>query len=85
MLGSSGIANGDVPLDFAYGGSMQLQNDWDELAIADAKGILVDRLAWDNGRTFPDPDGASMSLIDPERRQRHWRRVVRGDVELGRR
>ncbi|HZI45654.1 MAG TPA: lamin tail domain-containing protein [Ilumatobacter sp.] len=65
VLGNSSVANGNVALDFAYGGSMQLQNDWDELAIADAHGILVDRLAWDNGRTFPDPDGASMSLIDP--------------------
>ena len=65
VLGNSSVANGNVVLDFAYGGSMQLQNDWDELAIADAHGILVDRLAWDNGRTFPDPDGASMSLIDP--------------------
>ena len=67
VLGNSATGNGGVTLDHVYGTGMRLQNDWDELAVADARGILVDRLAWDNGRTFPDPDGASMSLLDPSR------------------
>jgi hypothetical protein len=65
VLGNSAVANGGIAHDYVYGASMVLQNDWDELAIADADGTLVDRVAWDNGATFPDPDGASMSLLDP--------------------
>lgn len=65
VLGNGAVANGGVTPDTVYGSLMMLQNDSDELVVADARGILVDRVAWDNGRTFPDPDGASMSLLDP--------------------
>ena len=44
---------------------MRLYNDTDELIIADRDGVQVDRVRWDDGRTFPDPNGASMSLTDP--------------------
>ena len=44
---------------------MRLFNDSDELVIADRDGVQVDRVRWDDGRTFPDPNGASMSLADP--------------------
>ena len=44
---------------------MRLYNDSDELVIADRDGVQVDRVRWDDGRTFPDPNGASMSLADP--------------------
>ena len=44
---------------------MVLQNDTDELVIADRDLVQLDRVRWDNGKTFPDPDGASMSLRDP--------------------
>ncbi|MEO6571997.1 MAG: lamin tail domain-containing protein, partial [Ilumatobacteraceae bacterium] len=65
VLGTSGTDNGRAPLDYVYGDAMRLFNDTDELVIADTAGILVDRVAWDDGQTFPDPDGASMSLLDP--------------------
>jgi hypothetical protein len=71
--------------DYVYGASMVLQNDWDELVIADASGTLVDRVAWDNGATFPDPDGASMSLLDPSSDNARGQRLVHGHEQLGRR
>jgi len=58
-------ANGGLTPDYAYGSGMVLQNDTDELVIADRDLVQVDRVRWDNGKTFPDPDGASMSLRDP--------------------
>ena len=65
VFGPSAAGNGGVPLDFVYGSDMRLFNDSDELVIADRDGVQVDRLRWDDGRTFPDPNGASMSLTDP--------------------
>ncbi len=65
LFGASATANGSVALDFAYGDGMRLYNDSDELVIADRDGVQVDRVRWDDGRTFPDPNGASMSLADP--------------------
>lgn len=67
VLGASATGNGGVMLDHAYGTAMRLQNDWDELTVADELGILVDRVRWDNGATMPDPDGASMALLDPDK------------------
>jgi hypothetical protein len=65
LFGASMSGNGDVALDFVYGSGMRLFNDSDELVIADRDGVQVDRVRWDDGRTFPDPNGASMSLTDP--------------------
>ncbi|HEX3090411.1 MAG TPA: lamin tail domain-containing protein, partial [Ilumatobacteraceae bacterium] len=58
-------ANGGLKPDYSYGSDMVLQNDTDELVIADRDLVQLDRVRWDNGKTFPDPDGASMSLRDP--------------------
>ena len=57
--------NGGLQPDYSYGSGMVLQNDTDELVIADRDLVQLDRVRWDNGKTFPDPDGASMSLRDP--------------------
>ena len=65
LFGASAADNGGVTLDFAYGAGMRLYNDSDEIVIADRDGVQVDRVRWDDGRTFPDPNGASMSLTDP--------------------
>ena len=65
VFGASAADNGGVTLDFAYGAGMRLYNDSDELVIADRDGVQVDRVRWDDGRTFPDPNGATMSLTDP--------------------
>jgi Lamin Tail Domain len=58
-------ANGGLKPDYSYGTGMTLQNDTDELVLADRDLVQIDRVRWDNGKTFPDPDGASMSLRDP--------------------
>lgn len=56
--------NGDVDVDYAYGDAMRLFNSFDELIINDADGVRVDRIRWDDGLTFPDPNGASIVLAD---------------------
>jgi uncharacterized cupin superfamily protein len=55
--------NGGVSVDYAYGTGHILRNASDSLFIASSSTTL-DSVAWDNGITFPDPTGASMSL-DP--------------------
>lgn len=57
--------NGGVPVDYAFGGDMFLSNSSDELVLIDLDLVEVDRVNWDNGATFPDPNGMSMALIDP--------------------
>jgi Lamin Tail Domain len=54
--------NGGVDVDIVYGDAMRLHNSFDELVIVDTLGIEVDAVRWDDGRTFPDPNGASMHL-----------------------
>ena len=54
--------NGGVPVGYSYSG-VTLDNTSDELELV-AGDVVVDRVAWDNGATFPKPSGASMSL-DP--------------------
>ncbi len=53
--------NGGVSLDYEYGGGLNLTNGDDELILS-CGGLQIDRIAWDDGATFPDPTGASMSL-----------------------
>ena len=57
--------NGDVAIDVDYGDAIRLNNTLDELIVNDTAGIQVDAVRWDDGRTFPDPSGASMELADP--------------------
>ena len=40
-------------------------NSDDEVVLSDPNGTEIDRVAYDNGTTFPDPSGASMELIAP--------------------
>lgn len=58
-------SNGGVSLDYEYGTGMVLYNASDELVLVDSNYVEVDRVEWDDGRTFPDPVGASLSLADP--------------------
>ena len=53
--------NGGLPVDYEYGGGLNLTNGADELILS-CGGVQIDRIAWDDGATFPDPTGASMSL-----------------------
>jgi PKD repeat protein len=55
--------NGGVNLDYEYS-DITLSNSSDELIFVSPSGTTIDSVAWDNGVTFPDPDSASMALLD---------------------
>ena len=63
VLGTEGDTglNGGIPLDYEYGGGLDLTNGSDEVILR-CGGQQIDRIGWDDGATFPDPTGASMSL-----------------------
>lgn len=55
--------------DYTYNAQINLNNTVDSIEIycddpITAASTLIDEVNWDDGATFPDPDGASMSL-DP--------------------
>ncbi len=53
--------NGGAAVDYVYSG-IALANGADELVLTDASGTEFDRVEWDGGPGFPDPNGASMNL-----------------------
>ena len=57
--------NGGVAVDYDYGGSFFLANGADELVLFDQTLTEIDRVEWDGGPAFPDPNGASMALVAP--------------------
>ncbi|UCD39017.1 MAG: lamin tail domain-containing protein, partial [Fidelibacterota bacterium] len=61
---SDSLLNGGVDLEYQYS-NIYLGNSEDELLLINPSGDTVDVVRWDNGLTFPDPDGASMALLDP--------------------
>jgi hypothetical protein len=67
VLGRSAdpATNGGVPVDYQYAGFI-LANTADEVVLLDATGAEIDRVAYDGGTTFPNPDGASMALLSTE-------------------
>ncbi len=56
-------SNGGVLADHGYATGMQLANGDDELVLLHG-GVEIDRVVYDDGETWPDPVGASISL-DP--------------------
>ena len=54
-------SNGGAPVDYAYGSDVILGNSSDELGVGNSAGYF-DTIYWDNGATFPDPTGMSMTL-----------------------
>ena len=56
--------NGGLTADYVYGFTVSFRNDGDEVVIEDPSGHEIDRVAYDDGTVWPNPDGASMSL-DP--------------------
>ncbi len=66
VIGRNGstAGNGGVAVDYVTGSDILFHNNFDELILIAANGVRVDRVAWDDGRSFPDPTGASMSLVD---------------------
>ncbi|MHC4444014.1 MAG: lamin tail domain-containing protein [Planctomycetota bacterium] len=66
VLGRNGDpgANGGVTVDYVYS-NVNLHNNNDELVLLDGALIEIDRVEYDDGATFPSPDGASMALKHP--------------------
>ena len=63
-INADSATNGGAPVDYQYS-SFFLANGDDEVILVDAAGVEVDRVEYDGGPAFPDPNGASMSLEDP--------------------
>jgi hypothetical protein len=65
-LGINGTCgqNGGIAHDYVYGGTQSffLANGDDEVVLEDTNGIEIDRVAYDNGVTFPDSEGFALSL-----------------------
>jgi len=57
--------NGGVQVDYVYPSSWVLANGDDEVVLLDASLNEIDRVEYDGGPQFPDPNGASMALADP--------------------
>lgn len=66
VLGANGDmgANGGVALDYVYSNFL-LANAADEVILEDLAGDIADSVSFDAGATFPNPEGASIALIDP--------------------
>lgn len=66
VLGNSANTelNGNTPVDYAYS-DFTLANGADEIILIASDQLEVDRVEWDGGPLFPDPNGASMSLQAP--------------------
>ncbi|SVA57714.1 uncharacterized protein METZ01_LOCUS110568, partial [marine metagenome] len=56
--------NASLIANYEFSG-FSLGNSNDEVLLSDPNGVEIDRVAYDNGTTFPDPSGASMELIAP--------------------
>jgi hypothetical protein len=56
--------NGGVSVDYEYSG-FTLSNLWDEVILEHPSGVILDEVHYDNGETFPDEEGKSMMLTDP--------------------
>jgi hypothetical protein len=67
VLGRNGdsATNGGVSIDYVYPSDWFLSNSTDEIVLYDYLGNETDRVEYDGGATFPDPNGATMSLADP--------------------
>ncbi len=66
VLGSNNniLENGGVIIDYVYN-SFSLSNLWDEVIIEHPNGTIIDAVYYDNGEFFPDENGKSMMLINP--------------------
>ena len=57
--------NAPFTASYTYNANINLNNTTDSLALycnSGTSNVLVDQVAYDNGATFPDPTGASISL-----------------------
>ena len=58
-------SNGGVGITYQYS-NFTLGNTDDEIILLDGTGTEIDRVAYDGGPVFPNPDGASLQLIRPD-------------------
>ena len=58
------LQNGGIIVDYEYT-NFFLSNSWDEVIISHPSGIILDQVSYDNGISFPDESGMSMSLNLP--------------------
>ena len=67
VLGNNGdsATNGGVVVDYEYNSGWYLSNSADEVLLFDDSGVEIDRVEYDGGPVFPDPNGASMALLNP--------------------
>ncbi len=85
---SDPFINGNVPVGYSYGSSITLGNSSDQIILEDQDGVEIDRVEYDDGASFPDPDGASMELISPSLDNNvglHWSEAITswGGNDLG--
>jgi len=60
-INDDNTTNGGLPsLDYNYS-NINLGNSTDDLLLV-CNSLVIDSVGWDNGVTFPDPNGASMNL-----------------------
>ena len=55
--------NGGLAVGYQYD-NFALDDSDDEVLIISSSGEVVDSVSYDRGATFPDPNGASMALLD---------------------
>ena len=60
---SDSNTNGGLIVDYQYEG-ITLANGDDEILLIDPNGNTIDSVAYDGGSTFPDPNGATMALLE---------------------
>ena len=60
-LNGNQATNGGVPVDYVYA-NFTLNNSSDTVRLLSASAALIDLVVYDNGATFPDPNGASMQF-----------------------
>ncbi len=59
---SDTMLNGGVMVDYAYDSGFTLANGADEVILIASDSTEIDRVEYDGGPDFPDPEGASMAL-----------------------
>jgi predicted extracellular nuclease len=62
---ANSAVNGGVTVDYAYGTSWFLSNSADEVILDDPSAVEFDRIEYDGGPVWPDPNGAAMNLDPP--------------------
>ena len=87
-INSDYATNGGVNVDYEYGTGWYLANSADEIILLSDSLDEIDRVEYDDGPTFPDPNGASMALKNPaldNNNGANWctSRTAFGDGDLG--